>query len=88
MIELGLALIAACLPSLQFLCRRVSLQSLVRSVRSVVSLSSLRSRSNGSENGKNNTQEATANSHKPYVDVEAVGEMKLAQTHNVEAGET
>lgn len=43
MIEAGLAIIAACLPTLQFLVRKVSLDSIVNSVRSALSLQSMRS---------------------------------------------
>lgn len=43
MIEAGLAIIAACLPTLQFLVRKVSIDSMVNSVRSALSLRSMRS---------------------------------------------
>lgn len=41
MLEAGLALIAACLPTLSFLFRRISLQSVLKSVRSKLSIHSL-----------------------------------------------
>ena len=43
MIEAGLAVIAACLPTLQFLIRKVSLDGMISSVRSALSLQSMRS---------------------------------------------
>ena len=43
MVEAGLAIIAACLPNLYFLLRKVSLGSIMNSVRSALSLRSLRS---------------------------------------------
>ena len=45
MIEAGLAIIASCLPTLQSLFVRSSLQSMVASIRSVISLQSMRSHS-------------------------------------------
>ena len=45
MIEAGLAIIATCLPTLQALFVRSSLQSMVASVRSIISLQSMRSHS-------------------------------------------
>ena len=46
MIEAGVSLIAACLPSLRFLFANKSLQSIVHSVRSVISLRSTPKRRN------------------------------------------
>ena len=43
MIEAGLAIIAACLPTLRFLVGKLSLSSMVNSIRSAFSLGSLRS---------------------------------------------
>ena len=43
MIEAGLAVIAACLPTLRFLIGKVSLHSMVNSVRSALSLGSMHS---------------------------------------------
>ena len=45
MIEAGLAIIASCLPTLQALFVKGSLQSMVASIRSMVSLQSMRSHS-------------------------------------------
>lgn len=58
-LEVGLALIAACLPSLSSLATTTSIQSAVRSVRSVVSLRS----SQGSK-------ESTRHGPGPYTDLE------------------
>ena len=44
MIEAGLSIIAACLPTLRYLFGSVALEQIVRSVRSTFSLSSLSSR--------------------------------------------
>lgn len=52
MIEASLAIVGACLPSLRFLFKFSSAQSLVRSVRSALSLQSLEG-SRGSKNSKN-----------------------------------
>ena len=45
MIEAGLAIIASCLPTLQTLVAKDSIQSMVASIRSAISLESLRSHS-------------------------------------------
>ena len=47
MVEAGLAVIAACLPTLQFLIRKFSLDRMISSIRSAFSLQSLRSQSSG-----------------------------------------
>lgn len=48
MIEAGLAIIAACLPTLQYLVRKVTLDKVIRSVRSTLSLHSNHSQQNES----------------------------------------
>lgn len=55
LLEVGIALIAACLPTLSYLFARFSLESAIRSVRSAFSLPSLRSQNSTS---RNNTEEA------------------------------
>lgn len=55
MIQMGMAVTVACLPTLGPLFRGVSLEGIIRSIRSTISLHSLRSRgSNGSYKGNNN----------------------------------
>ncbi|KAI9696878.1 MAG: hypothetical protein M1820_008032 [Bogoriella megaspora] len=49
MLEAGLALIACCLPTLQFLFKGLSAEAIIRSVRSVISLHSLRSQRSSRE---------------------------------------
>ncbi len=63
MIEAGLAIIAACLPTLQFLIRKVSLDSVVSSVRSALSLHSMRS------------QQPESRPMGPYTSIQAGGEV-------------
>ena len=61
MIEAGLAIIAACLPTLRFLVGKVSLDSVMNSVRSAFSLRSLRSQQ---------SQNSTAHPGGPYLDID------------------
>ncbi|CAD6576753.1 MAG: hypothetical protein ASARMPRED_007869 [Alectoria sarmentosa] len=63
-IETGLALIAACLPTLSYLFNGVSLQSAVNSVRSALSLGSVRST-------RKSTEPSRAEVSNPYIDIEA-----------------
>ena len=65
MIEGGLAVIAACLPTLQFLVRRVSLSSLVHSLRSPLSLGSV------DTEGKKGYQRHPPNLKEPYTHIHA-----------------
>lgn len=68
MIEAGLAIIAACLPSLQFLIRKVSLDRMIRSVRSALSLQSTRS------------QNSQSKFMGPYIDMKADGDVPSVTT--------
>lgn len=60
MIEAGLAIIATCLPTLHFLVRKASLDSIINSVRSAISLHSIHSQ---------HSQQSIQLSAGPYVDV-------------------
>jgi len=62
MIEGGLAIIAACLPTLRFLVGKLSLDSIVNSVRNVLTLESKRSRQ---------SQQSTEPSEGPYTNIYA-----------------
>ena len=62
MIEAGLAIIAACLPTLRFLMNKISFDSIMRSVRSALSISSMRSQ---------RSQETQASSQGPYSNLKA-----------------
>jgi len=68
MLELGLALIAACLPTLSFLFRRFNIQSLLRSLQSIISLRSLRSATWPSANTETQPDDVHLNT---YNDVES-----------------
>lgn len=62
-IESGLALIAACLPTLSYLFNGISVQSAVNSVRSAFSLGSVRS--------TRKSEPSRAEVTNPYIDIEA-----------------
>lgn len=62
-IESGLALIAACLPTLSYLFNGFSVQSAVNSVRSAFSLGSVRS--------TRKSEPSRAEVSNPYIDIEA-----------------
>ncbi|MCJ1251530.1 hypothetical protein MMC30_008765 [Trapelia coarctata] len=64
MIEAGLAIIAACLPTLRFLVGKVSLDSMMNSVRSAFSLGSIRSQ---------RSQISAARDGGPYSDLNGNG---------------
>ena len=64
MIEAGLAIIAACLPTLRFLVSKVSLDSIINSVRSALSLSSLQSQ---------RSRRSAAAWESPYTTIQAEG---------------
>ena len=81
LLECGLALIAACLPTLSYLFTRLNLQSAVDSVRSVFSLASLRS-SPGSTEAPHNKYRTRFNSTR-YIDIES---HKLTALHADVAG--
>jgi hypothetical protein len=64
MLEAGLALIAACLPSVYVLSARRSLQSIIASVRSAISLHSIRlGRSRASKKPYENVENPSLASH-------------------------
>ena len=74
-LEAGLALIAACLPTLSYLFNGFSLQSAVRSVRSALSLGSMRS-TGKSSSGPSRAEVMSGSNHNnnnnnPYIDIEA-----------------
>ena len=64
MIEAGLAIIAACLPTLRVLFSKVSFDTLVRNLRSALSLTSLRSQP---------SQPSQSQSQGPYSNLQADG---------------
>ena len=64
MIEAGLAIIAACLPTLRSLVGKVSLDSIVNSVRSALSLHSLPSQ---------RSRRSAAHAEGPYANIQAEG---------------
>jgi len=65
MIEAGLAIIAACLPTLRFLVGKVSLDTMMNSVRSAFSLRSIRS--------TQNSQPSVSPSGGVYLDLDGSG---------------
>ena len=69
MIEAGLAIIAACLPTLQFLARKASINSIFDSLRSAFSLRSIHSQE---------PQRLPSRSNDVYLDTRAVSETESA----------
>lgn len=61
MVEAGLAVIAACLPTLRFLVGKISLDSMMNSVRSAFSLRSIHTQ---------RSQNSTARPGGPYLDLD------------------
>ena len=87
MIESGLALVAACLPTLRFLFGNFSPESLIRSIRSVMSLESLRSqRSEDSRHVRLSDQDSTStSSHTQLAKGEEVGATEIYAMADLEA---
>jgi len=76
LLEVGLSLIAACLPTLSFLFKRMSLESALRSVRSVFSIHS------SQHSSKVTTRNDTG--HNPYIDIESSRLKKSATATSLE----
>lgn len=70
MLECGLALIAACLPTLSFLLSHHNIKSAIRSVRGALSLPSLTSSDRTSKEATYGLSEQTR--RVPYADLESV----------------
>ena len=84
MIEMGVALIAACLPTLRPFFHEVSIESVVRSVRSKLSLESVPSRSRSSTT-KDDGPRTSHDSRKAFasktITAEIAGDDDYLETH-------
>jgi hypothetical protein len=87
-IEAGLGLFATCLPSLQPLLRRRSLDSIVRSVRSIISLRSVpRSQKSASGRSGSESNAHLSDSQNGLADENTGGKMRKDQKASLETYE-
>ncbi len=70
MIEMGIAVVAGCLPTIWPLISNISLDDMMRTVRSVLSLDSLRSAASGSQSRSKSTGRSGSKSDRPSTDAD------------------
>ena len=88
MVEAGLAIIASCLPTLQALVAKDSIQSMVASIRSAISLQSLRSHSSrGSKKSRTGRPPYSGVDGVEHESEDVVGLTDVGQMRNVKKPE-